>query len=385
MTLQLKSMFLRGILFLGFMFALFQWIYSAYAFPENIRHGYNNCTSCHYSPSGGGLITPYGRELSREISTWGNEGEEVQPLYGAIKLPAWFDYGGDLRAVQIYRNNIFLEEAKFIPMQFDLEAMVTYHRKYSLLATLGPVHKVGKGKKEFEINSRRHYFLIHFSDLLTLRTGKFMPAFGINVPDHIISTKRGLNLDEGSETYNAELSYLSSGIGLYLTAIFGWSDREKIDRKHTKGASFNVSYSFLQTFKVGGNYLHQYRTRWKRDLFGTYAVLGFTKHLYLLSELDLQRSTITPQVSGPKISQTGFFVYKKIGWEVVRGLHLFWAYDSAKTDLKIKETRGYSTGPGIIWYPRPHYEVAVSWLKQKNSIADKDFSDYLWIMFHAYL
>ena len=32
------------------------------------------CTACHYSPTGGGLLTPYGRLLShRELSTTGGE------------------------------------------------------------------------------------------------------------------------------------------------------------------------------------------------------------------------------------------------------------------------------------------------------------------------
>src|SRR6266850_1668051 len=33
---------------------------------------YARCTACHYSPTGGGLLTPYGRSLTREeLSTLG--------------------------------------------------------------------------------------------------------------------------------------------------------------------------------------------------------------------------------------------------------------------------------------------------------------------------
>ena len=58
---------------------------------------YTRCTACHYSPTGGGLLTPYGRLLShRELSTSGANGaapvagEEDDPhgeqafLYGAL-------------------------------------------------------------------------------------------------------------------------------------------------------------------------------------------------------------------------------------------------------------------------------------------------------------
>ena len=37
------------------------------AFPEMIRHGYINCNACHVSPAGGGLLTAYGRTISKEL------------------------------------------------------------------------------------------------------------------------------------------------------------------------------------------------------------------------------------------------------------------------------------------------------------------------------
>ena len=50
----------------------------SHAFPEMVRHGYANCITCHISPDGGGVLTAYGRSLSREVlSTWGAEGEAV--------------------------------------------------------------------------------------------------------------------------------------------------------------------------------------------------------------------------------------------------------------------------------------------------------------------
>ena len=52
----------------GFGFVFFSlWVASAaQAFPEMVRYGYVNCTSCHVSLSGGGLLTDYGREIARE-------------------------------------------------------------------------------------------------------------------------------------------------------------------------------------------------------------------------------------------------------------------------------------------------------------------------------
>ena len=44
----------------------------AAAEPIFLSRQYTRCTNCHYSPTGGGLLTPYGRSLSREeLSTFG--------------------------------------------------------------------------------------------------------------------------------------------------------------------------------------------------------------------------------------------------------------------------------------------------------------------------
>src|SRR6187549_3048728 len=47
---------------------------NASAEPLFLAKQYTRCTACHYSPTGGGLLTPYGRLLShRELSTTGGE------------------------------------------------------------------------------------------------------------------------------------------------------------------------------------------------------------------------------------------------------------------------------------------------------------------------
>ncbi|MBF0297854.1 MAG: hypothetical protein HQK51_03995 [Oligoflexia bacterium] len=368
-------------LFLFLLLFLILFNQNTYSFPENIRHGYSNCTSCHYSPSGGGLITPYGRELSREmLSTWGKEGSEVQPLYGIIKRPVWLDFGGDLRVVQIYRDNPFIEEAKIIPMQFDVEAIAML-KNYSLVATIGPMHKLNKKTSEFEIGSRRHYVMAKLSNLFILRAGKFMPNLGINTADHIIATKRGLNFDEGSETYNIELSYISSKLNIFTTGVFGDPSEKEI--KRDKGGTLNISYAFLNRFKIGGSYFYGYNENYKRNIMGSYAILGITEKLYLLSEWDFQK--INYQNVTAKNNKWGILTYNKVGIEALKGFHIVFTYDKAKADLTDDLSRIYSFGPGLIWYPRPHYELAFSWLKQKTSMVSNELTDYAWLMIHVYL
>ncbi|MFM8314271.1 MAG: hypothetical protein ACKOA8_08310, partial [Deltaproteobacteria bacterium] len=93
-----------------------------FPFPEMIRHGYSNCITCHVSPNGGGLVTPYGRALSQEVlSTWHRENES-DFLWGLVPYPEWLNLGGDFRYVQTHLDTPDTKTGRFIVMQADIEA-----------------------------------------------------------------------------------------------------------------------------------------------------------------------------------------------------------------------------------------------------------------------
>ena len=62
---------------------------SAWAYPEMVRHNYPNCTSCHVSPSGGGVLTLVAKEQACEHPTLACHGEACPLARGFYdKLPA---------------------------------------------------------------------------------------------------------------------------------------------------------------------------------------------------------------------------------------------------------------------------------------------------------
>src|SRR5947208_294846 len=124
---------MRSVHFLFLFFFLFS--HSAFPYAELARHGYANCVTCHYSPTGGGLLTEYGRALSREVlSSAGNE-KEGDFLYGLIKPPPFLALGGDIRPIQTVASLGGRTTTKFIFMQADAEAAVD----------IAPVTIVGTG------------------------------------------------------------------------------------------------------------------------------------------------------------------------------------------------------------------------------------------------
>lgn len=195
----------------------------ARAFPENVRHGYFSCTACHTSPSGGGVLTPYGRSLSAELmSTWGTPktaGLLFTDVENEKKNPPWLRTQAMLRGVQVRRNSPTVDQARFIPMQADLEAGVDFE-KFAVIVTGGLRAKPGASNPDLnELFSRRHYVLYRFSDSLSARAGKFLFSFGLNGPDHITASRRGLGWDEGSESYNFEANYFLENSMTTLTVI----------------------------------------------------------------------------------------------------------------------------------------------------------------------
>src|SRR5688500_1071067 len=94
-----SSMILKSVLvILGLFAAISSRSSEAWAYPELIRHNYTNCTSCHVSPTGGGILNAYGRALSGEVlSTWYREGEERFAY--AVTPPEWLNLQADYKSV----------------------------------------------------------------------------------------------------------------------------------------------------------------------------------------------------------------------------------------------------------------------------------------------
>jgi hypothetical protein len=369
-------------LFFGFFLSLLGPA-NSYAFPDQIRHGYVNCTACHASPTGGGALTAYGRELSRELlSTWGKEGES-DFAYFIKEKPEWLILGGDMRSVYTYRNNPKLTEGKWIFMQMDLEAYANWQDKFFVGGTVG-FERVRKfsGEYEMEFLSRRHWINYRPTDTISFRAGKFNPAFGINVPDHIIVTKRGLGWDQQSETYNAEASFLGENWNHYITGIFGRPDSDTVIRD--KGVSLTSSYSFAERYKVGASYHYGSRAGARRHVVGPWALLGFTKKFYVLTETNFESRD--PRTTANRATKShGVASYTKFGYELVQGWHLFFTEEVSQLNFQQNNTRTWGHTIGTQWFPRPHLDFLISWQKLQTAAFPGKYTDFAWLQIHFYL
>lgn len=349
---------------------------AAQAYPELVRKGYGNCRTCHHSPNGGGLITEYGRELSaEELSQFSREGE-ARFLYGAFQPPEWLDLGGDLRGIQTYRDTPTQRVGDYFLMQADLEAAATaggfFGKKLSAVATAG----YDADDKSFI--SRRHYFVARPSDEVSIRAGRFMPAYGLNIAEHVAVTRRGLGFDQGDETYNAEAAWIGDDLNLFATGILGRPDDARLDRE--QGGALQASYFFLERFKAGANYYLGSNDTGLRHLLGGFGALGFTPSLFLLSELDLQLDETIGRTA------SGIAAYNRLDYELVQGLHAFATLEHLRLDFADDRTTTQACGGGIQYFPRPHLELQLQYQKQRATRAGSgDFIDFAWLILHFYL
>ena len=97
----------------------------AWAYPQwQLTTGASRCNECHYSPGGGGLINPFGRDaIGSDLSTFEGDG---MLLHGKVSPPRWLALGGDLRGAFVGNGVEDPNGTKVavFPMQADVHARV---------------------------------------------------------------------------------------------------------------------------------------------------------------------------------------------------------------------------------------------------------------------
>lgn len=370
-----------GLFFLVTVLAI---VPKGHAFPEMVRHGYVNCTACHVSPAGGGLMSPYGRSMSKEIlSRWSYETEE-NLLHGAIKnenINSWlngtrevgFNVGGDVRYIQLYRNSEVLEQGKFFPMQRDIEAAFRFYR-VTVVANYGIDYEPG----EDTFDSRRSYVMYQATDELSVRAGRFLPVFGVMIPDHYAQVKRGLGFDQGRERDSAEINYVKDR--WQATVSFAKSPKSLADNQEEKAFTGQLNYAFMDKYKAGISYWQGDFAASKRRIYALHSIWGFTHDLYAISEVDYQSTTAL----ATNRTTDGIFYFQRVGYEFTRGLHVIGQLDGGKSDLDNNLTETISYGVGLNFYPRPHFEIQSLWSRATVKAIDDRPMDMAHLLFHYY-
>lgn len=321
----------------------------ALAFPSMIRLGYNGCDSCHASKTGGGTLTTYGRSISEEISSFGGEGTGAL-LAGSLRAtpPANVLVGGDTRYVRIVTPHF----TKSFLMQNDGE-LVVQAGELTFAAAIG---KYAYGE-EMKLESRRHYIQWQPTENFAARVGLFMPAYGINIPDHRVGVRDVLEFGQGAESYNIEGSYRNELGELFLTAATPKNATIELKNEPAPATKSNT-FSYIargaayvgKSAQVGLSYRAMvHPDNMLHHSVGAYTMAGITRDWYVLAEYDRNFEFIN-------LGKPEDVAYVETGYEVVRGVNVQALYEYNK---------GNVPGLGLQLFPLPHVELLgqVKWAK----------------------
>ena len=345
------------------------------AFPTNIRQGYASCVSCHISPSGGGVLNSYGRATAEEfLSTWHYK-RESSFLHGLFREdPPVISIGGDVRYVSYSVTSAETQETvkKNFLMQRDIELAFTIDSKLTFVTSIGLYGEEYDGPEY-----RRNYILYNFNDYFSFRIGRYFPAFGILFEDHTIATRKNLGWDQGRESYNIEISARNERAEIFVTGIFGNAGATDLTSKQgykfsseERGGSWRAAYYIGKRSQLGFSYLYTENNReeTRKEIYGPYMMLGFTRWLYLLAEADWLGEG--PLTSTTGLPQRKIYSYSTLGVEAFRGMH-FQGYHSRKDDVDV-------FGAKIQFFPRPHFEFTAAY-------ETSDAGEVVTLLAHYYL
>ena len=186
---------------------------SAGAEPMFLSRQYTRCTTCHYSASGGGLLTPYGRSLSREeLSTTGGSGvsvegaeeagREEQFLWGALgDTLGPVQAGIALRPARLEARVAGQEEGRSFLM--TAEAQAAFRKAgWTVYGNFGR-RPLSRGTRW---DSYEHWVARELGGSTSVRAGRFLPAYGVRFADHTSFNREPLDLDNQDQVYGLEVT-----------------------------------------------------------------------------------------------------------------------------------------------------------------------------------
>jgi hypothetical protein len=374
-----KRLSLARVLRLSFavslLFVTFFCTRDAHAYTWMIRHDYGGCTPCHRDPSGGGILTPYGRAVgglllsTRYAAPATDEADPTDEfLFGAVPLPDEIMLGGDGRLMW-YASKVEGVETQYdsFLMQADLEAAVNVHHVLASgsigYAEQGALNAAITNENEQNLVSRVHWLGYEFDETtsLVLRAGRMNLPFGIRNVEHTSwvrdETDTSVNADQ---QHGIAVAWAPAHFRGELMAILG-NYQIHPDQYRERGGSGYLEWQPFAKLALGASALVTHRDTdpvtlketWRHayGLFGRWAT-GW-EPLVVLAEADYVLRS-----SKQDFHRSGIVALAQADVEMIQGVH-FLVTGEAK-DVGIDGTPfSYGIWISQAWFLAPHLDLRV--------------------------
>ncbi len=355
------------------------------AYPWMIRHEYTGCSICHGDPTGGGVLTAYGRAqgdlLLRTHYRTPKPGEEAgEPsstsgfLWGAFEPPEWLLAGGSFRAATLVTKAAGSPaDARFIQMQADLRAILR-PSFFRAGGAIGFVHEGGRpaamtSNDKNNVVSREHWAGVAFKDdEFLIRAGRMNLPFGIRNIDHTVWVRRGTRTDiNTAQQHGVAFSYNGDTLRAEVMGIAG-NFQIHPDVYRERGAVGYVEYTISPHYTAGVSGLFTSAqldtataTPLKRGVAGFFGRGSPARPLVLMAEGDV----LFNAVEGADL-ELGMVGMLQADYEPTQGIHVL-----GTEELRV-DTTGVSAASwlGVAWFFLPHADARIDSIVQSVASAD---------------
>ncbi len=381
--MRTKKLIALGLTLLSLLIVT-SWSRTSNAYPWMIRHEYTGCALCHTDPSGGFLLTQYGRAQTQTLlSSFGRgpEGAEVTGLsqfaWGAVPLPDWLNVGFTQRNLLMYTKPSGMPgDSRHIWMQSDARVAMNFGR-FEVAGSLGWAHE---GAQASYITSRQRDNLVSREFWVgyaldeeknnRLRIGRMYLPFGIRTLDHYLYVRNATqtNLDS-QQQYGAAFMHQSDNYRFEIMGILG-NYQLRPDQYRQRGYSAYVEYIAASRLGIGLSSLvtHQGMSQNPgiagaalRGAHGPFVRWAPVASLALMSEWDLLHEGPTSGGS-PIVGMAGLV---QADWEFVRGVHAVVTPELYMPNAELGNV-GYRGWLTAAWFPFPHVDLRADLVKARD-------------------
>jgi hypothetical protein len=357
----------------------------AAAEPMFLSRQYARCATCHYSATGGGLLTPYGRSLSREeLSTTGRSGADpaqanahgehsfLWGLLGDSLGPV--SLGIDLRPAHLDVHFPGGSQTRDFFMNAALQAAFRKD-EWTVYAELGRQPRTG----EPEYDSYEHWIAYQGARGFGVRAGRFLPAFGIRLADHSAFNRRPLGLDTDDQVYGVELSHASDKHLLQISASPGRADsilRDDGERAFTAAGRWQTDLGPRTVLVLSGLFQNESSLDPRRTTGGVAFGFAPASRVSVWTEVDAQ---FQDGVSGAPM----YVLLNETSVEIVRGA---WLKFSPQLITVAGDTSAGTLRLGfeLDLLPRTHWNVGLSYYHDRDRQTDQTSNTFL-AQLHLYI
>lgn len=374
----------------------------AHAYTWMISHGYTTCNQCHFDPSGGGLLTAYGRAQGELLlrTTYG-EGELEDPgpagefAFGLVPLPeplaVGLSYRGAMFGLKAGESDLSTD---YLLMQADARA----HLKVGPVRAYGSVALGIDGggiraslttNDKTNLLSREHWIGVDLGaeDQFLVRAGRIALPYGVRGIEHTMWTRRATRTDiNDAQQHGVAVAYNGENLRGEVMAILG-NFQASPDTFRERGYSGYVEYFFdnktalgVSSMLTNANTDVALQVGLVRQAHGLFVRKGIGEHVVVLAETDL----LVNSPSGGD-TQLGNASLLQVDWELTRGVHLMPA-----VELLLSPTANAEPGLGAwisaTWFFWSHMDIRLDTFLRNTAAGTERVNTFGFLgQFHFYL